>query len=105
MTTIVAFDYNGTLNTEEGLEFYKKQKAKDDTVVGVLTGNLIINVQQFSSQEEINPDFIRRGVFKAPELIFIAIIDGEGHIYVGNSKTDRIAANIAGWKYIDINSL
>jgi len=102
---VVAFDYNGTLNTEDGLRYYKQQKSRSNTVVGILTANLVLNAKRFTDKEDITPDFIRRGFLKAPQLKLIEYQVGSQHLYVGNSLNDKIAAHIAGWVYIDVSDL
>ena len=102
---MVVFDLNGTLDTEKGLEYYKEQASRDDTIVGILTGNTIQSAEHFSEQHDIEPHFIRRGIFKAPRLNQIRIARVEDVIYVGNMITDEIAAKLAGWKFISVSEL
>lgn len=105
MTDIFAFDYNGTLTTEAGLDLYKS-KAKDPrTQVGILTSNLIFNASRFCKRQDIEPDFIRRGLFKSPELLYISRFTSGKTVYVGNELRDELASQIAGWEYIPVESL
>lgn len=105
MADIYAFDYNGTLNTEAGLEFYESKAQESNTHVGVLTSNAIINVSRFSSENDIEPDFIRRGFLKSPELLYISTFNSGDNVYVGNEMRDEFASNVAGWEYIDVSEL
>lgn len=103
---IVLFDLNGTLDTEEGLEFYKEQKRMENTHVGVLTSNALVLADTFISENDIEPDSINRGFIKSKEMILMSLrLNPDEQIYVGDAFTDRFAARIAGWEYIDVSDL
>jgi len=105
MADIYAFDYNGTLTTQPGLEFYKSKARDPDTHVGVLTSNAVVNVSRFSSENNIQPSFVRRGFLKAPELLYISMFNSGDTVYVGNAARDKFASSLAGWDYIDVSQL
>lgn len=103
---IVLFDLNGTLDTPEGLEFYKRCESRPNTMVGVLTANTLFNARRFVKEEDINPDIVTRGFVKSKDLMFIDVkYDIDERVYVGNSITDRLASKIAGWHYISISDI
>lgn len=105
MTDIYAFDYNGTLNTDKGMELYRQKADEPNVSVGILTSNLIYNATRFAEKEDLDPNFVRRGFFKSPELMYISQFISGKAVYVGNAYRDEIAAKIAGWQYIDVDEL
>lgn len=105
MTDVYAFDYNGTLNTDEGLQLYKSKVKEPDVSVGILTSNLVYNATRFTEEENLDPDFVRRGLLKSPELVYISQFISGDAVYVGNANRDELAAKIAGWQYIDVDDI
>lgn len=103
---IVLFDLNGTLNTDEGLEYYRKQANRDDTSVGILTANALIAARMFIDDNGLEPDIVSRSFLKSKELLLISLrYDVKQKVYVGNMPTDELASNIAGWEYISVSQL
>lgn len=104
---IVAFDLDGTLQTEEGLRFYREQKNRDNTKVGILTAGDVSEAKKFAKEKNLDPDFVMRGIIKSIRLVVIAgeIDTSKQHIYVGDRVTDRMAAVLAGWEFKDIREI
>lgn len=99
MVDVIAFDVDGALTEQKGIELFKKFRDGGD-IVGIVSARPKDNVMDFIVENNISPDFMRSTPFKGTELRKIRQNrTGENYIYYGSWLRDRIHATIAGWEY------
>lgn len=90
---VIAFDIDGVLTKEEGIEEYRKF-AQRDVETGVITARRELRALKFTSDNNLEPDFLITTRFKGRAMRQL----GMG-TYFGSGIRDRVKAKLAGWEY------
>lgn len=99
-STVYAFDIDGVLTNQEGMQLFNEVKRRSGTAVGIVTTRSREGLEKFVSDNNLNPDFIDSTTFKAHRLSTIKRSrDADELVYVGSWFRDRVATRLAGWKY------
>lgn len=98
---VIAFDIDGALTEQGGVERFKELQTDDNVIVGIVTARSIDDRNQFVRENNLNPDFARSTRIKYKELNQIqnVFLNADNFIYIGSWFRDRFAAWIAGWEY------
>lgn len=100
---IYAFDIDGVLTEDEGMELYNETVGKPGVEVGIVTARDKAETEAFIRDNNLDPAFVDAVDLKFNELMVIKrASDAEEFVYVGSYIRDRIAARVSGWEYIQV---
>lgn len=98
MPEVVAFDIDGVLTTDEGMELYREFKADPNVSVHVVTARNKTLARDFVFQNDLEPDSLHYTQLKGQALSNIS----DSGTYYGSWARDRVHARVAGWDYKQI---
>jgi hypothetical protein len=96
---IHAFDIDGALTSNRGVESFKQEQNRGNTV-GIVSARSEIGIREFLDTQPLHPTFTKSARIKSLALRNIrSQYDGTAYVYHGSWMRDRVAARLAGWKY------
>lgn len=96
---IVAFDVDGVLTKEQGLEKFKEAHEYAD-LVGIVSARSHDHIIELTVDEKLDPDFVRSAQLKGKALRKLSRkFDADEKMYVGSWFRDRMHAKTANWNY------
>lgn len=97
--TVIAYDIDGVLTSEEGRMDFKRSLESENTV-GIVTARSESEAKRFIEEQMMNPAFVRSTNIKFMTLDKLkAEIEDDKYVYIGSWMRDKIAAKLAGWEY------
>lgn len=91
----VAFDIDGALTKDEGMELYQEMKEDPDVSVHIVTARNRAMARDFVFQNQLDPQSLQHTQLKGRALGRIS----QSGTYYGSWFRDRIHAKVAGWEY------
>lgn len=98
--TVVAFDIDGVLTRDEGMQIFRRFKRRDDTTVGIVSSRPQGSINNFIERNNLDVSFAKSAFVKSIPLRSIKeSFDDERYIYYGSWFRDRVASKVSGWEY------
>lgn len=103
MADLVAFDIDGVLTKEEGMDILLEQAQTTDNIVGIITARPEIERKEFVFGKGLcakELDFATSATFKGRAMRSLEErFNTSSGVYYGSWTRDRVHAALAGWEY------
>jgi len=100
---IVAFDIDGVLTTEQGMEKYNELHSDPNVVLGIITARDKQSAIEFTKENNLQGSFtfLRSTQLKGEEMRNVKRLfsNAQSYTYYGSWFRDRAHAFLAGWEY------
>lgn len=98
---VIAFDIDGALTDEGGVETYRSFSERGQFITGIVTSRTKSRMNDFIEKNNLETDFEVSAHLKGQALTAIANDHPEAdeYMYYGSWIRDRLHSRIAGWQY------